>query len=78
MCLPKPLPIRFPIPQRVLRDNHLLHVGRAFDDLIGLGVAVVVLDRKFGGITVSTKDLHRRIGGERCRSCALSFTVSMV
>ena len=36
------LPIRLPIPQRVLGDDHFLHVGRAFDNLVGLGVAETV------------------------------------
>jgi hypothetical protein len=33
-------PIRFPIPQRVLGDDHLLHVRGALDDVARFGVFV--------------------------------------
>jgi hypothetical protein len=41
------LSIRLLKTQRVLGDDHFLDVRRAFDDLVGLGVAVVTFDWKF-------------------------------
>ena len=39
------------IAQRVLRDDHLLHVRKAFDDPVGLGVALVALTSENYGTT---------------------------
>jgi len=55
----KVLSVRLPVPQSVLRDDELLNIRRAFDDLVRLGVSVVALNREFSGIAVGTEHLQR-------------------
>src|SRR5262249_51171431 len=64
----RPLPaVRLPVAQRVLRDNQLLNVRGALDNLIRLRVAQIALDRKLGRVTVGAENAQRRVGGERGR-----------
>src|SRR5262245_35019554 len=61
---PPLLPVRLPVAQRVLRDNQLLNVRGALDNLIRLRVAQIALDRKLGRVAVRAENAQRRVGGE--------------
>src|ERR1043166_625120 len=67
------LAVRLPVAQRVLRDNQLLNVRGALDNLIRLRVAQIALDRKLGRIAVRAENAERCVGGERRRFCGGVF-----
>src|SRR3954468_16722911 len=45
------------------RDDQLLDLGRALEDVVDLRVAVHPLDRELAGVAVAAEDLHGPLGG---------------